>query len=255
LSGGQFQNFNANSGGIVVGPGIPATVDNTSITDNSAVADDPEGEPSAIDAAMHVNDGPLVMSNTVITGNRTITDSLTSADVGSGGSAIEADGGGTISNTTITANYSKMVTPNGAASVQGGGLAVFGNNALLAIRNSIISRNTATALSTTGSASVQGAGIFNGGLVELINSQIADNSGTATGPAGEAQGGGIWNGDEFTSPPVQLTLQNTSVTGNSLDASPGLMVQGAGLFTTPPATITLTHALIAHNTPDQCFGC
>jgi hypothetical protein len=54
---------------------------------------------------------------------------------------------------------------------------------------------------------------------------------------------------------VQLTLQNTAIIRNSLTASPGLMVQGAGLFTTPPATTTLTHALIAHNTPDQCFGC
>jgi len=253
--GGQFQNLNANSGGIVVGPGIPATIDNTLMTDNSAIAHDPNGEPSAIDAAMHMNDGPLIMSNSVITDNRAITDALTSADVGPPGSAIEADGGGTISNTTITHNYSKMDAPNGVAGVAGGGLGVFGNSALLTVRNSTISDNTAKALSTTGSANIQGAGIFNGGLLELINSQIADNSGTATGPTGAAQGGGIWNGDALTSPPVQLTLQNTAVTGNSLTASPGVTVQGAGLFTTPPATITLTHALIAHNTPDQCSGC
>ena len=66
---------------------------------------------------------------------------------------------------------------------------------------------------------------------------------------------GVWNGDESTAPPVQLTLQNTAVTDNSLVASRGLTVQGAGLFTTPTATITLTQALIAHNTTDQCFGC
>jgi hypothetical protein len=252
--GGQFQNLNANSGGIVVGPGIPATVDNTSMTDNSAIAHDPNGEPSAIDAAMHVNDGPLIMSNSFIARNQAITDALTSADVGPAGSAIEADGGGTISNTAIIENYATMDTPNGAAAVNGG-LGVFGNTSLLTIRNSTISRNTATALSTTGSASVQGAGVFNDGLLELINSRIAENSGTATAPAGEAQGGGVWNGDEFTGPPVQLTLQNTAIIRNSLTASPGLMVQGAGLFTTPPATTTLTHALIAHNTPDQCFGC
>jgi hypothetical protein len=43
------------------------------------------------------------------------------------------------------------------------------------------------------------------------------------------------------------------VTRNSLSGSPGITVQGGGLFTTLP--VTLRHSVIAGNTPDQCFGC
>ena len=76
--------------------------------------------------------------------------------------------------------------------------------------------------------------------------------GTATGPGGAAQGGGIWNGVDVSGPPVRLTLARTAVTRNSLSGSPGISVQGGGLFTTLPAT--LTDSLITGNIPDQCFG-
>jgi len=42
------------------------------------------------------------------------------------------------------------------------------------------------------------------------------------------------------------------VIGNTLRASPGLTVQGGGLFTSFP--VTLDHSRIAHNLPDQCAG-
>jgi hypothetical protein len=164
------------------------------------------------------------------------------------------DGGGTISDTRITGNYAAMLSPYGAAAVNGA-LGLFGNTKILTIQDSTISGNVATATSTTGPASVQGAGIFNDGLLKLIHDTIFRNSGTATGPSGQAQGGGIWNGTTFTGPPVQLTLQYTSVTRNSLTGSHGITVHGGGLFTMSPATVTLTHSLIALNKPDQCTGC
>ena len=224
------------------------------MTGNWAVAKDFSGEPSAIDAGMNINSGSLRMTRTVISGNRAITQSSTSADVGGAGTALEVDGGGTISDTLIAGNDSAMVSPHGAAAVTGA-LGLFGNTRLLTVRNSTISGNTAAATSSTGSAIVQGSGVFNDGLLKLMNDRIRGNSGTATGPSGQAQGAGIWNGTTFTGPPVQLTLQWTSVTDNSLTGSPGITVQGGGLFTAPPATVTLRHSLIAHNTPDQCFGC
>ena len=253
--GGKFQNPAANSGGLVDGAGVwSTTIQNTRVTDNTAIADDLSGEPSAIDAAMNVSNGTLIMTSSVISGNRAITEAATSADVGPSGSALEADSGGTISNTLITGNDATMVSPHGAAAVNGA-LGLFGNTSLLTIRDSTISDNTATATSTTGSASIQGAGIFNDGLLTLISDHIAGNTGTATGPSGEAQGGGIWNGATFTGPPVQLTLQDTAVTRNSLTRSPRVTVRGAGLYTRSPATLTLTTSQIAYNIPDQCSGC
>jgi hypothetical protein len=253
--GGQFQDIVANTGGLVAGPGTTSTtIKNTQVTGNSAIAKDFSGEPSAIDAGMNINSGSLRMTRTVISGNRAITQSSTSADVGGAGTALEVDGGGTISDTLIAGNGSAMVSPHGAAAVTGA-LGLFGNTRLLTVRNTTISGNTAAATSSTGSAIVQGSGVFNDGLLKLMNDHIRGNSGTATGPSGQTQGGGIWNGTTFTGPPVQLTLQRTSVTDNSLTGNPGITVQGGGLFTAPPATVTLRHSLIAHNTPDQCFGC
>jgi hypothetical protein len=70
-----------------------------------------------------------------------------------------------------------------------------------------------------------------------------------------AQGGGIWNGADFTGPPVQLALEHTTVTRNSLTGSHGIKVQGGGLFSAPPATVVLRDSLITLNIPDQCSGC
>ena len=254
--GGQFRDLVANTGGLVAGPGVTATtIENTLVTGNSAIAKDLRGEPSAIDAALNINSGSLRMANSIISRNRAITQSATSADVGGAGTVLEADGGGTITHTLITGNDASMVSPHGVAAVSGAGLGLFGDTSLLTVQDSIIDGNTAAAASTTGSATSQGAGVFNNGLLKLIRDRISHNSGTATGPSGQAQGAGIWNGAEFAGPPVRLTLQSTAVTRNSLTGSPGVTVQGGGVYTTPPATITLRHALIAHNIPDQCFGC
>jgi hypothetical protein len=68
-----------------------------------------------------------------------------------------------------------------------------------------------------------------------------------------AQGGGIFNGDVGNGVPT-LALINSAITHNSLTGStPGITVQGGGLYTTVP--VTLTNSIIAQNTPDQCFGC
>ena len=54
---------------------------------------------------------------------------------------------------------------------------------------------------------------------------------------------------------MQLTLQHTTVTRNSLTGSHGIKVQGGGLFSAPPATVVLRDSLITVNVPDQCSGC
>jgi hypothetical protein len=51
-----------------------------------------------------------------------------------------------------------------------------------------------------------------------------------------------------------LKLVNSGVTGNALSASPGIALQGGGLYI-ENKPLTLTHSFIANNSPDQCFGC
>ena len=252
MAGGGPIEMNANSGGIHVGDGIPTLIANTTISGNSVSAVDPAGEPVAFDSAMLIGSGPLTMRNTKITGNHVTETVATSADVGPGGSVLELDGGGTIANTQITGNDMSAISPSGDVAVAGA-LAVFNFNddpKLVTVKDSVISGNTATATSPAGSATVHGVGIFNNSLLDLRHVQVSDNSGTATGLSGVAQGGGIWNGVELSGPPVTLTLENSSLTRNSLTASAGITASGGGLFTTQP--VTLTHSLIARNAPDQC---
>ncbi len=251
----------ANGGGIHVGNGIPASIENTEIISNSASATDTQGEPLGIDAGVEVNYSPLVLRNSVVDDNISSTTSLTSADVGPAGSAIELDGGGTITNTTINDNIATS-TSSGMADTNGG-LAVFffpglGSPQLVTVANAVINGNFTRSVSTSGSAQVEGGAVFNNSLLLMRNDQVSDNVGRAEGPTGAAQGGGIWNGVDAStgaSGPAQLALVNTSVTINALHGSQGVSLQGGGLFTASPATLTLTNSQIAFNRPDQCFGC
>lgn len=240
----------ANAGGIHVGDNIPATVERTIINDNAAISSDPEGEASSIDAGMIVGASPLSMRDSQVNRNLTATTALTVADVGPVGSALEVDGSGTIVDTSIVGNVATTVSPGGAASTTSG-LGVFGTD-LLTVKNSTISENLTLARSDTGSASVLGGGVFNNSLLTLEHVAVSHNTARAQGPAGTAQGGGIWNGVDFTGPAV-LTLENSSLVGNALEASPGITRQGGGLFTTSP--VVRRNTLIALNRPDQCVGC
>ena len=254
LSGGNLLDQKANGGGILVAAATPATIENTRLTTNSVLATDLNGEPVAINAAIVTSGDPLTMAGSVVSRNRAVTRAATVADQGAAGGAMEIDGGGTIRDTSITDNYSETVSPHGLAAVAGA-LGLYANARLLTVLDTRISGNTAVARSTSGSASVQGAGVFNDGLLALADDTVGGNSGTAAGPSGVAQGGGIWNGADFTGPPVRLTLQRTAVTRNSVAGSHGVKVRGGGLFSAPPATVTLRNSLIALNIPDQCSGC
>jgi hypothetical protein len=86
-----------------------------------------------------------------------------------------------------------------------------------------------------------------------LRTRVDGNVGKADGPAGAAEGGGIWNGVAVTGPPVELTLTDSLITHNTLFGGPGIERRGAGLFTTEP--ITRTRTRITGNAPDQCFGC
>lgn len=240
----------ANAGGIHVGDNIPTTVERTTIDDNAAISSDLQGEAGSIDGGMLIGASPLTMRDSHVDRNLTATTALTVADVAPVGSALESDGSGTITDTSVNGNVATTFSPDGVASTTGG-LGVFDTD-LLTVQNATITGNLTLARSNTGSASVLGGGVFNNTLLTLDHVAVSHNTARADGPGGTAQGGGIWNGDLITGPPV-LTLQNSSVVGNALEADPGIPRQGGGLFTTFP--VVRVNTLIAGNRPDQCFGC
>jgi hypothetical protein len=91
-------------------------------------------------------------------------------------------------------------------------------------------------------------------VLTLRNTSVTDNRAAASGPSGSARAGGISNDSVPDGPPsVRLALVDSAVTRNTLTASPGITVQGGGLFILFP--VTLTSSVIAQNAPDQCYGC
>jgi hypothetical protein len=256
LQGGGTDQSNAHAGGIHLGDSGSATIENSRIDGNQVAVDNPVGEPIGFDAAVCIcGDSPLVLRNSSVSDNRVTATVSDMTDSGPAGNALEYDGSAEISNTRITGNSSNMTTtnPGSTASVLG---AVIGFNEEPAlISNSIIRDNSITATSANGTAIAQGAAIVNDGVLELRNDEITQNTATASGLAGSAQGGAIWNGMIFPDTPTpQLTLQNTIVMHNTLSGSPGFTLQGGGIYTLG-FPITLINGVIAHNVPDQCFGC
>lgn len=250
------------SGGIHVSGFGSATIENTRITGNTVSADDASSNIGAVDAALGVGlsdfcpcGQTLDLSNSVISDNHTVVNSA-SSDFGPSGFALEIDNQATVSNTLITDN-SVAVTNHGSAAARGAFFAFDNDTGSIVVKDSAVRRNTVRASTDSGPATIQGAGVVNGGSLVVRNTQISDNKADATGQSGFAQGGGIWNGQPFgpdNSPAPHLTLDNTHVAGNVLTGSPGVTLQGGGLFT-PGFPVTLTNSVIAKNLPDQCYGC
>jgi hypothetical protein len=195
--------------------------------------------------------GLATITRTIVHGNR-VTASNEAGDILAFSGGIQVDGSLTLTNSTVDHNeVDASIPPSSSSTVLAaqGGLGIGG---VATIQNSLISANSVTANSTLGFALVGGAGIGNFGQLTLQRTLVIGNTGTANGVAGSAQGGGINNFSLGGSTP-QLTLIESVVTANRLDASPGITLQGGGLFTSFP--VTLARTVIAANKPDQCFGC
>jgi hypothetical protein len=241
----------ATAGGIQIQGNASATIRSTTITGNSVRSTNTVGDALAFSGGLHA-DGPIVLSDSTVSDNSVAATTATGrADVDSGAGEINTDA--TISNTRFTGNSATATSSGGVAHAAAGAIitAAFER---MTISDSVISANRLAATSTTDSSTVDGGGIANIGVLTLRNTSVADNRGAASGPGGSARGGGIFNGSVPDGPPsVRLALHDSAVTHNTLTASPGITVQGGGLFTLFP--VTLTSSVIAQNVPDQCYGC
>jgi hypothetical protein len=256
LQDGGTDMANAFGGGVFVADGATASIRNSTLDRNTVTVDSAVGEPFGADAAIcSCGSGPLTLENSRLSGNALRVNTLSSADVGPSAGILEIDGDGTITNTHITSNTIAAGSATGDAALLGIVVLLdFAGTTAPTIESSTISDNSVTATATSGSASVQGVALTNAGPLLLRNTQVDRNKGSAVGVSGLAQGGGIWNGELFGATPGTVSLENTHVAANRLTASPGLTVQGGGIFT-PGFPLTLDHSVVAHNTPDDCYGC
>jgi hypothetical protein len=232
------------------------TFDGVRIDGNKLFASNTVGDATAFAAGPHVF-GTLVMHDSRVTNNRIVA----SIPAGSPGDAIATSGGieiddnGTVTASQFEGNSVEVTSPNRVVS-GGAGIALAPLDGEAAtISDTIVRNNTLVAHAGT-TATVQGAGVNTVGVLTLDRVTVERNAIVATGTDGVAQCGGIWNATAFydDAPPApELTLRDTTIRRNTIQASDGIAVQGAGLFTDSPVTLAGTR--IADNEPDQCFGC
>jgi hypothetical protein len=243
----------ANGGGMHVSSDVSmAKIRNTRISGNSVTMTNTVGDAEAFSGGILVDlDVDFTMSNSVVGDNSVRSATL----AGSSGNA-EGDSGagallGKIGSTRFTGNTVTVSSAAGDATAFAGALIHFGS-----ITNSVISDNQVHASSPNGTVFAGGGAIVvDEQGVTLRNSELSSNTVEANGASGSAQGGGILDAPITDGPPGgPLKLLNTGISGNALSGSPGIALQGGGVFI-QNNPLTLTHSAIANNSPDQCFGC
>jgi hypothetical protein len=229
-----------------------ATISNTTVSGNSIAMTNTAGDAVAFSGGIHVDfHVDFKLSNSVVADN-----SVGSATLASSPGNAEGDSGagellGTISNTRFTGNTVTVNSAAGDATAFAGAIIDFGS-----ITNSVISDNHVHASSPTGTIFAGGGAIVvdEPGLT-LRNSEVSGNTVDANAASGSVQGGGIFDGPIVNGPPGgPLTLLSSAITGNGLSGGPGVSLQGGGLYL-DGETLTLRHSEIAHNVPNDCFGC
>jgi hypothetical protein len=257
----------ANTGGILIAGDddctkptsgcVRATIHKSLVSGNTATAGNTAGDATAFGGGIVV-DGVLVLSESTIRNNHVRVKVPAGSTAGAFGDSAGIGMGGyaTITDSRLIGNSVSVKAPGGTASAMFAGISV-GNGAFATtITHSDISSNRLAASTTSGSVTLQGAGIghLNGAPLVLRDTTVARNVAAGNGPGGIEQGGGIWNGSLDPSSSLgPLHLIDSTVARNVLKASAGITAQGGGIFAI--AKPSIRHTTIAHNRPDQCYGC
>ena len=185
-------------GGIQVQGNASATVRSTTITRNSVSSKNTVGDALGFSGGFHA-DGPIVLRDSTVSDNSVAATAASGrAEGDSGAGEINTDA--TISNTLFAGNSVTATSSAGVAHAAADAVITAAADQMT-ISDSVISANRVTATTTTGSSTVHGGGIANIGVVTLRNTHVGDNTGSASGPSGDARGGGIWNGSAPTARP------------------------------------------------------
>ena len=171
-----------------------ATVSNTTISGNEATMTNSVGDSVAESAALHTDIDVSVNEHLVTLSNDVIANNhVTSTTVGSSGNADGSSGAGEISGTLSNVR----VTGNTVDVRSATGSANGEGGATVfdggSITNSLVSDSHVHVSAPGGSATLEGGGIFVAVSLTLRNSTVSGNTGDASGASGSARGGGIFD--------------------------------------------------------------
>ena len=266
------QNLTITGGAADIGGGIEnvggtVTLNHTQVTGNTATLAGGGIASATFDPSSVAK---LTLNNSAVTGNSQ-TESPAAGGLGGGG-IVNVLG-------TVTLN-SSQVNGNSAQDFVGGGIAsgdyfgFSGTSSFLTLNGSQVDNNTApnaggggiqdllgtatlNSSQVDGNTSLNGGGISSGngaggaaqpGSSHLVLSKSQVDGNTATAPPGPGAppiaAGGIANGLPMALPGGALTLNHSTVTGNTA-------THGGGIFNNG-GTVTLSKTSITANTPDNC---
>ena len=165
--------------------------------------------------------------------------------VDSGGATLA----GRASHSDISRNEAIAESAGGNATASSGGALAFG---VLGV--STVVGNELTATAPNGRATAGGAGLsVDFRPLRLFKTEVAENVVTATGQSGWARGGGIFNGELFSTG-APLKLVKGVVHDNTAVGVPPIKLRGGGVYS-PRRQVTIDGTTLAGNAPDDCAGC
>jgi hypothetical protein len=279
-------------GGAIAATGGSVALSDSSVTGNTALLE--ASLPNSVDqlangGGLHVAGevSKATITNTTISGNSvSMTNSVGNAEAFAGGLLVNLGidfimsnsvvSGNSVSSRTLAGSAGDAEGDSGAGALLGTisntrftansvrATSAAGNAAAFAgalidfgsITNSVLGDNQVHASSPTGTVFAAGGAIVvdEPGLT-LRNSEVSGNTVDANAASGSAQGGGIFDAPIEDGPPGgPLTLLNSAITGNALSGGPSVSLQGGGVYL-QGQTLTLRHSAMADNVPNDCFGC
>jgi hypothetical protein len=210
-----------------------------------------DGSARAFSAGMNVVTvkADFRMSDTSISGNlvhaKAVNAAHGNAKVDSGGATLL----GKVVGSTISQNIASAESAGGDATASSGGALMFGR-----MTESEVSGNGLLASSPNGRATAGAGGLaVDFKPLTLRESTVEDNTVTAEGASGWSRGGGIYNGELFSTGAL-LKLIHSDVVENHAEGDLPIKARGGGVFS-PDRPVHTTGADISGNTPDDCFGC
>ena len=241
----------AQPGGIFIADGVSeARISGTRITGNAAVMTNSVGNATAWAGGINVGwEVDLEVRGSDISNNHV----RASTTEGSRGSAEATDGGGELWGTIVGTDFhGNTVSANST-----GGDALAADGAIMftgRLVDCTVTDNRLRASSPEGTVSVFAAGVLVADRpVSLVRTTVDGNTAEAIGRRGFVRGGGIYDAPSPLGAGSVLTLRHARVTGNVIEGSPGLAVQGGGIYLLDHPFLSFA-SRIAGNRPDEVSG-
>lgn len=230
-------------GGIRSHPDIGLTLEHVDVRANRIEAS--VGTMSLRGGGMYL-EGPALLDDVVVAGNTAMDDAVNPLGAGIyfGATTSEALG---LFNSTITGN---VAASNGDHSALGGG--IYARPGSLLLDDNVVTDNRVEIDPASGSAEAEGGGIYfrGSGDLTVVDSVVRGNTARLAGTGSTVLGGGVMLLDSTFG---SARIARSEISGNTLTTD-GAAVAGGGLYQQTDRGLTLSNSTISGNRIDASGG-